>query len=1173
MHDNTKANSPRGNHTGVCRWLSTTNANVCSSTIYYDTGMPYETVDPNGNVTKFTYSATDNGAYMTQTNFPDTTSPSLAHHVISGTYDFNTGQLNNFTDQNSQVSSYIYDLLGRITSANFPDFGLTTFTYNDVALSAYVERDEKINSSATNQFRINFDGMGRRKQTQLRSDPVGIDYVDYTYDENGRPYTISNPYRSTSDPTYGLTTHKYDPLGREITVIPPDGTATTNNVQTQYCGAYTLVTDQSKHWRRSSGDGLGRLVEVDEPNSPTATVNVCPGSGEPIYATTYAYDGLNDLKSVVQNGSRNRSFTYDSFKRLTSSTNPEAGTVSYAYDSVGNVLTKTDARGTSGYYYYDALNRLIAKRFSDSTPSAYYLFDGAVPTSTTTATVSNVTISGAEQSFLQDCPKPPCQTTYDSGTITITFGEYSKSVTFQHGSNPTLLASNFATAFNSAGSPVTATSSAGVITFTAFLPGAFGNSGPGIKYVGNDPSDFPSPSFSVVNSGGTTGTGTCAAAGITISSANAIGRRSAMCDAGGGEAWSFDAMGRELSEQRNTSGVVKNTSYTYNVDGSLATLTYPTGRTVTYAVNSASQPLSAIDTANSINYATAASYAPQGSLAALTLGSGGSFTGLQLNDSYNNRLQPTEIKAWSTAGVAMDLVYGFVDANSNNNGNVVQISNSKDGTRSQAFTYDQLNRIGTAKTSSTTGANCWSYTYGYDAWANLLSSSPIGGYTCTQSNLSLGVNTKNQITNTGFTYDASGNVLTDGVTSYAWDAESQIKTAAGVGYTYDGDGNRLKKSSGKIYWYGAGSEVLDESDASGNVTDEYVFFGGKRIAHHVITGNSIYYYAEDFLGTSRVITTSNGTVCYEADFQPFGGENPPITNTCPQNYKFTGKERDAETGNDNFGARYFSPTLGRWLSPDWSAVPAPVPYATLTNPQTLNLYQYVGNNPETAADIDGHLWPIGVRDPTLGADDLNIGVINSTGIFQYGNGFSAGSPEYLQELYQATSRAAAAQNQAGTVNILGQKVPYTIAQGAPGTALATLNNIVATINGAKDELTPTQVTEIKAVKEVYIAAGLAGINGGFSVTNQAVQQYASARQGINVPIGTFVINGAGLSRASTGYWASAFVHEGVHMIHRELGTPANERRAYFEQYRSMPPFHVSTNEGNFIKQECGANCY
>ncbi|HXO33616.1 MAG TPA: RHS repeat-associated core domain-containing protein, partial [Candidatus Acidoferrales bacterium] len=174
-----------------------------------------------------------------------------------------------------------------------------------------------------------------------------------------------------------------------------------------------------------------------------------------------------------------------------------------------------------------------------------------------------------------------------------------------------------------------------------------------------------------------------------------------------------------------------------------------------------------------------------------------------------------------------------------------------------------------------------------------------------------------------------------------------------VNYTYDGDGDRVQKSNGKIYWFGAGSEILDESDSSGNITDEYIFFGGKRIAHRVVSGNAIYYYAEDFLGSSRVMTTSTGTVCYDADFYPYGGERV-VTNTCPQNYKFTGKERDAETNNDDFGARYYSSQFGRWISPDWSAIPAPVPYANLTNPQTLNLYAMVRDNPETFSDLDGH---------------------------------------------------------------------------------------------------------------------------------------------------------------------------------------------------------------------------
>jgi RHS repeat-associated protein len=188
--------------------------------------------------------------------------------------------------------------------------------------------------------------------------------------------------------------------------------------------------------------------------------------------------------------------------------------------------------------------------------------------------------------------------------------------------------------------------------------------------------------------------------------------------------------------------------------------------------------------------------------------------------------------------------------------------------------------------------------------------------------------------------------------TFAYNAADEITSAAGVNYTYDGDGQRVEKSSGTLYWYGPGGEVLDETDLSGNLTSEYVYFNGRRIARRNASG-SVYYYAGDFLGSARAMVTSSGAKCYDADFYPFGGERS-VSNTCPQNYKFTGKERDTETGNDYFGARYYASNFGRFLSPDWSAIPAPVPYANLTNPQTLNLYAIVRDNPETFADLDGH---------------------------------------------------------------------------------------------------------------------------------------------------------------------------------------------------------------------------
>jgi RHS repeat-associated protein len=79
-----------------------------------------------------------------------------------------------------------------------------------------------------------------------------------------------------------------------------------------------------------------------------------------------------------------------------------------------------------------------------------------------------------------------------------------------------------------------------------------------------------------------------------------------------------------------------------------------------------------------------------------------------------------------------------------------------------------------------------------------------------------------------------------------------------------------------------------------------------------------------------------------------------VTSSSGNTYKFTGKERDGESGLDNFGARYDSSSLGRFMTPDWAAKPTTVPYALFGDPQTLNLYAYVRNNPVSRADADGH---------------------------------------------------------------------------------------------------------------------------------------------------------------------------------------------------------------------------
>jgi RHS repeat-associated protein len=525
---------------------------------------------------------------------------------------------------------------------------------------------------------------------------------------------------------------------------------------------------------------------------------------------------------------------------------------------------------------------------------------------------------------------------------------------------------------------------------------------------------------------------------------------------------------------------------------------------------------------------------------------------------------------------------------------VVSVTNNLDGTRSQNFTYDQLNRLKTAQTQSTTGGNCWGLSFTYDNWANLTAAAVTQ---CTAPMLSIAVDTNNRVT-TGFSYDLAGNsgfgspvdstgvrtpdVTADGSFTYAWNAESEMKTAAGVTYAYDGLGNRVSKSNGKLYWYGMGSAVLDESDLSGNITNEYVYFGGQRVARRDASGN-LYYYVEDMLGTSRALTTANGTVCYDADFYPFGGERTPLVNTCPQNFKFNGKERDPETGLDDFGARYFSSSFGRWLSPDWSAIPAPVPYANLTNPQTLNLYQFVGDNPETFSDLDGHegiMAMSGIAPPSCAINACS----ESTTLYgdrgTAGNGFA---PPILPDPIPSQDEPQAHQSSApvshgpqNQITILGNSVPISYATGlSDADRLAASNAIsaaAAAINGAQSQLTQSQIADIKAVKGISVVPTEPYANGtalGVSVTNKGTRAAVAQDLHISAKIGTYVLNASQLSKASTGYLASSFVHEGVHIIDRASESAAAEHRAYAAQLGVASAFHLTAAQIQFLKNQLG----
>jgi RHS repeat-associated protein len=149
------------------------------------------------------------------------------------------------------------------------------------------------------------------------------------------------------------------------------------------------------------------------------------------------------------------------------------------------------------------------------------------------------------------------------------------------------------------------------------------------------------------------------------------------------------------------------------------------------------------------------------------------------------------------------------------------------------------------------------------------------------------------------------------------------------------------------YVYDAEGNVVAEDISAGWQTG-YVYLNGRMIAEYEYS--TTYFVTGDQLGSSRLLTTLTGGVQDCNGFYPYGEQDLGIcSSTNTTTHKFTGKERDTESGLDNFGARYNASSLGRFMTPD----PILVSWRRMVNPQVWNAYSYVGNNPLRFVDPNG----------------------------------------------------------------------------------------------------------------------------------------------------------------------------------------------------------------------------
>jgi RHS repeat-associated protein len=396
-----------------------------------------------------------------------------------------------------------------------------------------------------------------------------------------------------------------------------------------------------------------------------------------------------------------------------------------------------------------------------------------------------------------------------------------------------------------------------------------------------------------------------------------------------------------------------NLSNTYDLAGDPASYTDGVNTTIGESYDAAGRLSTVKSTPNGgtpVTLWTASGYGPIG-LTNATLGNG-----VVETLAYNNRpwLQSQSAKSASGVTIFSEGLTYYPD------GDVNAVTDPVNG--NWTYSYDTLRRISTG-VSTNTGQACQ---FAYDHFGNRTMEAPYQTGSCLSQSLSFTGSSTNHVD--GDCYDAAGELLNAGPCAptgsrnpYFYDGYGTLLVgnynfSNYTSYSVDEYERRVAKwQSGVMqrqYLYGADGNPVAELDGSGSWLQTNVHAGGMFLAQLLPTATT--YLHTDHLGTIRAESNSSGTRIMTCSNLPFGDSLNCNGNTGPSGYHFTGKERDTESGNDYFGARYYASSMGRFMSPDWSKSPEAVPYADLEKPQTLNLYTYADNNPLSVTDPDGH---------------------------------------------------------------------------------------------------------------------------------------------------------------------------------------------------------------------------
>ncbi|MHB8702457.1 MAG: RHS repeat-associated core domain-containing protein [Nitrososphaerales archaeon] len=746
----------------------------------------------------------------------------------------------------------------------------------------------------------------------------------YLYNYNGEP--IQTEIMKSGAPSYYDIYSAYDGVGNMITSTDAAGRETYYQYSSAYEYAYLtqssiIVSGQNVSTAYTYNYNTGWKTSVTDPNNQT---------------TFYSYDNLGRLLSVA----------YPLVNGVASET-------VYSYNDTGNYITITDANGNVQKQYFDGLERQLATALYNGT--ALYSMTNTTynwvdqPATTTTAVGNKYTYTYDSLGRLNETINPDGthQTvSYDDTNNVKTVTDANGHVT-QFGSDwmnrliwvkeyytPTAYYTTSYTYddvgnLNSTSDPNGQVTSyqydlLNRLTMTTFPDGTnntksydrVGNLITSTDGVGNKISyaydalnrltNITYPNHSIV-------TYTYDKAGNRLSEIDSVST----------SYYQYDARGRLTNETDVINGTGYTIFYTYDKVGNILSAKYPDGYSITYGDDS-------LNRVTRLGMLANFTYTLDNEINSIRYGNG-----ILTTYSYDSRDRPTNILSMSNATKLLDLNYSY-DAV----GNILSIN-------TQNYTYDFLNRL-----ISSTGP--WGkITYAYDGAGNMLNMTQ--GSATTTYKYGPYNNLIRVGNSTSFWYDSNGNMIkqVNGTNTwkYSYDYTDRLTNVTLNGQVvqvnkYNSDGKRVSvtdNASTTLFIYEGANIVYDKNLTTGAVTDHF-YANGLQIA--ALSGSTASYIISDILGSARLVKTQSLATSFSSDYKPFG-LNYGLAGLS--NFMYTGKWEDGITGLYYFGARFYDPSIERFVTEDTNM-------GNKEDPLSLNRYIYARDNPMSITDPTGHDW-------------------------------------------------------------------------------------------------------------------------------------------------------------------------------------------------------------------------